>query len=171
MCFREFGDRVKHWTTISEANAFSLSGYDWGVTPPRRCSYPYGNCSRGDSTTEAYIAAHHILLSHASAYRLYEKNYKVIFKLFHVKFFHHGNKLVNISWTIMSTRNSNIYLLIFRQGCTMFQSDREDLEIYKLITWEEYLGTAGQAARIRGNHYHCSCICPSNRQQGRWNCY
>ncbi|EXC04465.1 Beta-glucosidase 11 [Morus notabilis] len=76
VCFREFGDRVKHWTTISEANAFSLSGYDWGVTPPRRCSYPYGNCSRGDSTTEAYIAAHHILLSHASAYRLYEKNYK-----------------------------------------------------------------------------------------------
>ncbi|XP_024027263.1 beta-glucosidase 3 [Morus notabilis] len=76
VCFREFGDRVKHWATINEANLFVWAGYDWGNLPPRRCSHPYGDCSEGNSTTEPYIAAHHILLAHASAYRLYEKHYK-----------------------------------------------------------------------------------------------
>ncbi|XP_024024270.1 beta-glucosidase 11 isoform X2 [Morus notabilis] len=76
VCFREFGDRVKHWTTINEANMFVIAGYDWGQLPPQRCSQPFGDCSKGNSSTEPYIAAHHILLAHASAYRLYEKNYK-----------------------------------------------------------------------------------------------
>ncbi|EXC30505.1 Beta-glucosidase 21 [Morus notabilis] len=77
VCFREFGDRVTHWTTINEPNLFVLAGYDWGDLPPGRCSHPFGDCSKGNSTTEPYIAAHYILLAYASAYRLYEKNYKV----------------------------------------------------------------------------------------------
>ncbi|XP_020960394.1 hydroxyisourate hydrolase isoform X3 [Arachis ipaensis] len=34
------------------------------------------NNSRGDSTTEPYLAVHHILLSHSSAVRLYRRKYK-----------------------------------------------------------------------------------------------
>ncbi|GMN47078.1 hypothetical protein TIFTF001_016259 [Ficus carica] len=78
VCFSEFGDRVKHWTTINEANVFTLGGYDLGFQPPARCSRPFGltECSTGNSSTEPYIAGHHMLLAHASAARLYEKNYK-----------------------------------------------------------------------------------------------
>ncbi|XP_024031929.1 beta-glucosidase 3 isoform X2 [Morus notabilis] len=76
VCFREFGDRVKHWTTINEANVFAMGGYGSGQVPPQRCSHPFGDCSKGNSTTEPYIAAHIMLLAHASVYRLYEKNYK-----------------------------------------------------------------------------------------------
>lgn len=81
ICFREFGDRVMHWTTFNEVNVFTLGGYDLGFTPPGRCSAPFGitNCtSGGDSTSEPYIAAHHLLLAHASAIRLYRKKYKAM---------------------------------------------------------------------------------------------
>ncbi|KAI3506625.1 hypothetical protein L1887_21185 [Cichorium endivia] len=80
VCFREFGDRVLHWTTFNEANVFALGGYDAGFTPPGRCSSPFGyiNCSRGNSTSEPYLAAHHLLLAHASAIRLYWKKYKAV---------------------------------------------------------------------------------------------
>ncbi|KAK3021044.1 hypothetical protein RJ639_047291 [Escallonia herrerae] len=78
VCFREFGDRVLHWTTFNEANIFALGGYDLGVTPPGRCSPPFGiNCTRGNSSNEPYIVGHNILLAHASAARLYQKKYKV----------------------------------------------------------------------------------------------
>uniref|UniRef100_A0A803MPC5 Uncharacterized protein n=1 Tax=Chenopodium quinoa TaxID=63459 RepID=A0A803MPC5_CHEQI len=78
VCFREFGDRVRHWTTFNEANIFVFGGYDAGNTPPSRCSSPFGfiNCTKGNSTTEPYIAAHHILLAHAYAVKLYKENYK-----------------------------------------------------------------------------------------------
>ncbi|KAG5514223.1 hypothetical protein RHGRI_035581 [Rhododendron griersonianum] len=78
VCFREFGDRVLHWTTLNEANIFTIGGYDSGEIPPERCSPPFGvgNCSKGDSSTEPYVACHHILLAHASAPRLYRKMYQ-----------------------------------------------------------------------------------------------
>lgn len=79
VCFREFGDRVLHWTTFNEGNIFSLGGYDFGGSPPGRCSSPFGvNCSKGDSTSEPYLVTHHLLLAHASAVRLYRQKYKVI---------------------------------------------------------------------------------------------
>nr|XP_027186220.1 beta-glucosidase 10-like isoform X2 [Cicer arietinum] len=47
------------------------------VLPPQRCSPSFeANCTRGNSSTEPYLVAHHILLAHASAARLYRKNYK-----------------------------------------------------------------------------------------------
>ncbi|KAI7740831.1 hypothetical protein M8C21_020151 [Ambrosia artemisiifolia] len=59
VCFKEFG------------------GYDLGFLPPGRCSYPFGsNCTKGDSTSEPYIVAHHLLLAHASTVNLYRKKYK-----------------------------------------------------------------------------------------------
>ncbi|XP_047181504.1 beta-glucosidase 11-like [Vigna umbellata] len=78
VCFREFGDRVKHWTTVNEANACAVFGYDLGISPPRRCSTSLSNCSKGNSSTEPYLAAHHILLAHASAARLYRKKYQAM---------------------------------------------------------------------------------------------
>ncbi|CAH1446801.1 unnamed protein product [Lactuca virosa] len=79
VCFREFGDRVLHWTTFNEANIFALFGYDYGYSPPGRCSSPFGsNCSKGDSTSEPYLVAHHLLLAHASAVRLYHRKYKAM---------------------------------------------------------------------------------------------
>ncbi|KAI3749235.1 hypothetical protein L2E82_19842 [Cichorium intybus] len=80
VCFKEFGDRVLHWTTFNEANLFVLGGYDWATSPPGRCSSPFGNnkCSRGNSTSEPYLAAHNLLLAHTSAVRLYREKYKAM---------------------------------------------------------------------------------------------
>ncbi|KAK1663642.1 hypothetical protein QYE76_051801 [Lolium multiflorum] len=77
VCFENFGDRVKHWVTVNEPNIETLGGFDSGTLPPRRCSVPFGaNCSRGDSTMEPYVAAHHLLLAHASAVSLYRHKYQ-----------------------------------------------------------------------------------------------
>ncbi|KAI5391995.1 variant 4, Beta-glucosidase 11 [Lathyrus oleraceus] len=78
VCFKEFGDRVKYWTTVNEANGGAQGGYGFGFLPPQRCTLPsIYNCSKGNSSTEPYFAAHHMLLAHASASRLYRKKYQV----------------------------------------------------------------------------------------------
>lgn len=78
VCFREFGDRVKYWTTVNEPNVMGSGGYGMGIAPPARCSPPFGlvNCTRGNSSTEPYIAVHHILLAHASVVKLYRTKYR-----------------------------------------------------------------------------------------------
>lgn len=81
VCFREFGDRVLYWSTVNEANMFSIGGYDTGMIAPFRCSLPFGTkkCSRGNSSTEPYMAAHNILLAHGSTAKLYRLKYQVHF--------------------------------------------------------------------------------------------
>ncbi|KAG8389485.1 hypothetical protein BUALT_Bualt02G0234300 [Buddleja alternifolia] len=75
VCFREFGDRVLHWTTINEANVASLGGYDEGAIAPAHCSRrPF--CAKGDSTTEPYTVVHNMLLAHSAAAKLYKEKYK-----------------------------------------------------------------------------------------------
>lgn len=87
VCFREFGDRVKHWTTLNEGNVESVEGYDEGSLPPQRCSSSsISNCSKGNSSTEPYLVTHHMLLAHASAAKLYRTKYKVNF-VTHLKLF------------------------------------------------------------------------------------
>ena len=76
-CFKEFGDRVKHWMTFNEPNVFILTGYDNGLFPPNRCSNYIGSCSAGNSATEPYLAAHNVLLSHSAAVDIYRKKYQV----------------------------------------------------------------------------------------------
>ncbi|KAJ6404199.1 hypothetical protein OIU84_012394 [Salix udensis] len=47
------------------------------MAPPKRCSPPFVfNCSKGNSSSEPYLAAHHMLLAHASAARLYQEKYQ-----------------------------------------------------------------------------------------------
>ncbi|XP_020176471.1 beta-glucosidase 31-like isoform X1 [Aegilops tauschii subsp. strangulata] len=78
VCFKNFGDRVKYWSTVNEPNVEPIGGYDTGVLPPQRCSFPFGalRCANGNSTTEPYIVAHHLLLAHASAASLYKEKYQ-----------------------------------------------------------------------------------------------
>ncbi|KAH6757261.1 beta glucosidase 17 [Perilla frutescens var. hirtella] len=78
LCFKEFGDRIKHWITFNEPFTFISGGYDGGFIgnlAPGRCSH-WGKCPQGDAATEPYVAAHHLLLSHAAAVRLYKDKYQ-----------------------------------------------------------------------------------------------
>ncbi|KAG9450201.1 hypothetical protein H6P81_010166 [Aristolochia fimbriata] len=78
VCFAAFGDRVKYWITFNEPHGFVISGYDLGQGPPARCSVHLQNttCSVGNSSTEPYIAAHNILLSHAAAATTYKAKFQ-----------------------------------------------------------------------------------------------
>ncbi|XP_075499954.1 beta-glucosidase 13-like [Primulina tabacum] len=82
ICFKEFGDRVKNWITLNEPFSFANGGYDGGVVgnlAPLRCS-PWANCQQGNSATEPYVVAHHLLLWHAQAAKLYKQTYLPIQK-------------------------------------------------------------------------------------------
>ena len=77
VCFREFGDRVAHWTTMMEPNIIAQGSYDVGIVPPGRCSYPFGHdCTVGNSTVEPYLFLHYNLLAHSSVVRLYREKYQ-----------------------------------------------------------------------------------------------
>jgi len=77
VCFREFGDRVASWTTMNEENIGVVASYDVALFLPARCSDPFGltKCTTGDSGAE-YIAAHNILMAHASVFSLYKEKYQ-----------------------------------------------------------------------------------------------
>jgi beta-glucosidase len=78
VCFGAFGDRVKYWTTFNEPNVAVRHGYMLGTYPPSRCSPPFGHCARGgDSHAEPYVAAHNVILSHATAIEIYKRKYQV----------------------------------------------------------------------------------------------
>ncbi|XP_027355081.1 beta-glucosidase 12-like [Abrus precatorius] len=77
LCFKEFGDRVKHWITLNEPWTFSKYGYADGISAPGRCSpWQNLNCPAGDSATEPYIVAHNQLLAHAAAVNIYKTKYQ-----------------------------------------------------------------------------------------------
>ncbi|RZC89183.1 hypothetical protein C5167_030880 [Papaver somniferum] len=76
VCFEAFGDRVKYWGTFNEPNVVAIRSYRTGMYPPGRCSGVFGRCAFGDSETEPFIAAHNIILSHASAVQLYRNKYQ-----------------------------------------------------------------------------------------------
>lgn len=77
ICFKSFGDRVKYWATFNEPNLQVILGYRTGVYPPSQCSTPFGNCTQGDSEKEPLVAAHNIILSHATAVDIYRTKYQV----------------------------------------------------------------------------------------------
>uniref|UniRef100_A0A1D1YFL4 Beta-glucosidase 12 n=1 Tax=Anthurium amnicola TaxID=1678845 RepID=A0A1D1YFL4_9ARAE len=77
ICFREFGDRVKHWITFNEPWTFCVEGYVEGSFAPGRCSpWVAGKCGAGDSSREPYTVCHHQLLAHAAAVKLYRDYYQ-----------------------------------------------------------------------------------------------
>ena len=54
---------MKYWITHNEPYVISYKGYETGTKPPGR-------------KDTGYIATHHLILSHASAYRLYQQKYQ-----------------------------------------------------------------------------------------------
>ncbi|XP_027355483.1 cyanogenic beta-glucosidase-like isoform X2 [Abrus precatorius] len=77
LCFKEFGDRVKHWITLNEPRSVSKNGYANGRFAPGRCSdWLKRNCTGGDSGTEPYLTSHYQLLAHAAAAKLYKTKYQ-----------------------------------------------------------------------------------------------
>ncbi|XP_058006880.1 beta-glucosidase 24-like [Hevea brasiliensis] len=77
LCFKEFGDRVKHWITLNEPWSYSDAGYNLGFLAPGRCSkFMNPACQAGDSATEPYLVGHNMLLSHAAAAKLYKEKYQ-----------------------------------------------------------------------------------------------
>ncbi|KAL5055816.1 hypothetical protein RYX36_036498 [Vicia faba] len=78
LCFKTFGDRVKHWITLNEPQSYSQNGYTNGEMAPGRCSsWLNPNCTGGDSGTEPYLVAHHQLLAHAAAVNVYKTKYQI----------------------------------------------------------------------------------------------
>ncbi|CBI24926.3 unnamed protein product, partial [Vitis vinifera] len=43
-CFKQFGDRVKHWITLNEPYVFNYYGYSTGTYAPGRCSNYSSTC-------------------------------------------------------------------------------------------------------------------------------
>ncbi|KAK7405711.1 hypothetical protein VNO78_07319 [Psophocarpus tetragonolobus] len=81
LCFKEFGDRVRHWVTLNEPWTVSKYGYADGLSAPGRCSaWQDKNCNGGDSAVEPYIVTHNQLLAHASAVRVYMTKYQAFQK-------------------------------------------------------------------------------------------
>ncbi|KAK1405190.1 beta-glucosidase 18-like [Heracleum sosnowskyi] len=76
ICFKSFGDRVKHWMTINEPDLFISMAYIAGLYPPSHCSPPFGNCSVGNSDVEPLIAMHNMVLCHAKAAKLYHEHFQ-----------------------------------------------------------------------------------------------
>ncbi|XP_076889317.1 beta-glucosidase 18-like [Bidens hawaiensis] len=75
ICFKTFGDRVKHWITINEPKLMADYAYETGIIPPSRCSEPFGNCLDGNSDVEPIIAMH-MLLAHGRAAKLYHEYFQ-----------------------------------------------------------------------------------------------
>ncbi|KAJ0614800.1 putative glycosidase [Helianthus annuus] len=71
-CFWEFGDRVKHWTTLNEPHSYVEKGYTTGKFAPGRG----GEGMPGNPGTEPYIVGHYLLLSHAKAVDLYRRRFQ-----------------------------------------------------------------------------------------------
>lgn len=66
VCFTKFGDRVKTWITINEPKQIGLFGYGLGRFAPGLKMHGVGE----------YLSAKYIVLAHAKAYRLYDKEFR-----------------------------------------------------------------------------------------------
>ncbi|XP_050128999.1 beta-glucosidase 24-like, partial [Malus sylvestris] len=76
LCFKEFGDKIKHWITLNEPQTYSVQGYTVGAFAPGRCSNHTKCKEGGNSATEPYLSAHHQLLAHAAAVNVYRDKYQ-----------------------------------------------------------------------------------------------
>jgi len=67
-CFKEFGDRIKHWVTFNEAWTFTYLASGYGKAP----SIP----EYSDMQIDPYIAGHTVLLAHGYTVKLYREKYQ-----------------------------------------------------------------------------------------------
>jgi len=73
--FEAFGSKVKHWITYNEPWCSTILGYGIGQFAPGHTS-DRSKSAVGDSSTEPWLAAHSILVAHASAVKLYRDEFK-----------------------------------------------------------------------------------------------
>ena len=66
VCYAQFGDRVQHWITINEAWSTAVQGYEDGTKAPGHTQNP---------RYDVYTVAHHQLLAHAHAVRIYREHF------------------------------------------------------------------------------------------------
>lgn len=66
ICYANFGDRVKYWSTINEPYVVGALGYKNGL--PKE--FPH-------NSLDPYIATHNIILAHAAAAKVYHDKYQV----------------------------------------------------------------------------------------------
>jgi len=66
LCYREFGDRVKHWMTFNEPWVITWLGYGIGVFAPGIYEPAEGQ----------YKTSHTIIKAHAEAWHVYNDNYR-----------------------------------------------------------------------------------------------
>ncbi|TYK25551.1 beta-glucosidase 24-like [Cucumis melo var. makuwa] len=77
LCFKEFGDRVKHWITLNEPYIFILQSYVRGEFAPCSCHSQHSFDSiKGDCGNEPYIVGHNQILAHAVVVKLYKTKYQ-----------------------------------------------------------------------------------------------
>ncbi|KAM7509811.1 hypothetical protein LguiB_008686 [Lonicera macranthoides] len=65
ICYKNFGDRVKHWVTINEPQIFGQFGYSIGLNDPD-----------ANPVTDHFLATHNIILAHSAAAKLYKDTYQ-----------------------------------------------------------------------------------------------
>nr|XP_036579401.1 putative beta-glucosidase [Colletotrichum truncatum]KAF6786948.1 putative beta-glucosidase [Colletotrichum truncatum] len=75
LCYERFGDRVKNWITLNEPWNTAIHGYVEGTEPPSRSS-THDSYAKGDSSTEPWIVGRSLILAHAKAASLYNKDFK-----------------------------------------------------------------------------------------------
>ena len=140
-CFKTFGDRVKNWMTFNEPRVVAALGYDNGLFAPGRCSKAFGNCTAGDSATEPYIVAHHLILSHAAAVQRYREKYQVSI----------CSSVLNWMEFIYSMEQNAIYLIFFHSTLQEKQKGRIgillDFVYYEPLTSSKADNLAAQRAR------------------------
>jgi len=67
--------QVKNWITLNEPWCSAVLGYNVGLFAPGRCS-DRTKSAEGDSSREHLIAAHSLILAHASAVKAYREQFK-----------------------------------------------------------------------------------------------
>jgi len=71
LCFREYGDRVKHWATINEPQTICVDCYEYNWYAPGTGT-SNGNSPNGDE----YKVGHNLLITHGYTVELYRKKYQ-----------------------------------------------------------------------------------------------
>lgn len=66
IAFKLYGDLIKMWTTVNEPHQHCYNGYGLDIFVPALMSHGVGE----------YLCTHYMLLAHARAYRIYEKEFK-----------------------------------------------------------------------------------------------
>ncbi|KAJ5689572.1 Glycoside hydrolase family 1 [Penicillium macrosclerotiorum] len=75
VCYERFGDRVKNWITLNEPWIVAIFGYATGGNAPGRSSIN-PQSSEGNTATEPWIVGKALIMSHARAVALYNRQFR-----------------------------------------------------------------------------------------------